>query len=73
MVRTAVSFGYPRQDAAPAKGGQGRKPLDTLVHEEHYYAYPGARHLSGSLKNVARNPILDQVPRRCAWRIKNSV
>ena len=38
QVRTAVSFGYPRQEAAgaPAKRSEGRKPLTTLVHEEHY-------------------------------------
>jgi nitroreductase len=37
-VRTAVSYGYPRQDPAGAaeKRSGGRKPLAALVHEEHY-------------------------------------
>jgi len=37
-VRTAVSFGYPPPTpaAASAPRGDGRKPADEVVHEEHW-------------------------------------
>jgi nitroreductase len=38
LVRTAVSFGYPREEMAGArpKRADARKPLSELVHEERY-------------------------------------
>jgi nitroreductase len=38
LVRTAISFGYPDEQAqrARAKPAQARKPLAVLVHEERY-------------------------------------
>jgi nitroreductase len=38
FVRTAISLGYPAEGAAASKGGQGRKSLSELVHEERYRA-----------------------------------
>ena len=36
-VRTAVAFGYPLASAGTVpKPGDGRKPLDALVHVDHY-------------------------------------
>ena len=37
-VRTAISLGYPDEQArGPRSGrGQARKPLDEIVHEERY-------------------------------------
>ena len=34
VVRTAISLGYP--DEGPRRGGQARKPLSEIVHEERY-------------------------------------
>jgi nitroreductase len=36
MVRTAVSLGYPDEEARRRRAGQGRKPLPEIVHEERY-------------------------------------
>jgi len=38
LVRTAISFGYPDEEARRArpKRAQARKPLSELVHEERY-------------------------------------
>ncbi len=33
--RYAIALGYPAEEAAPARFG-GRKPLDELVHHDHY-------------------------------------
>lgn len=38
LVRTAISLGYPDQEArhARTRSGQARKPLSEIVHEERY-------------------------------------
>src|SRR6266516_1826240 len=42
LVRTAISLGYPDEEARGArpKHPQARKPLTELVHEERYGAHP---------------------------------
>ena len=36
MVRTAISLGYPDEEARLRRPGQPRKPLSAFVHEERY-------------------------------------
>jgi len=36
MVRTAISLGYPDEEARRRRAGQPRKPLSEIVHEERY-------------------------------------
>ncbi len=38
LVRTVLSFGYPDEEARRARPPQpqARKPLETIVHQEHY-------------------------------------
>jgi nitroreductase len=36
MVRTAISLGYPDEEARRRRAGQARKPLSEIVHEERY-------------------------------------
>ena len=36
VVRTAISLGYPDEEARRARTGQARKPLPQIVHEERY-------------------------------------
>jgi hypothetical protein len=37
-VRTAISLGYPDEQACRPRSGRGpaRKPLDEIVHQERY-------------------------------------
>ena len=35
-VRTAISLGYPDEEARRRRAGQARKPLSEIVHEERY-------------------------------------
>ena len=35
-VRTAISLGYPDEEARRRRPGQARKPLSEIVHEERY-------------------------------------
>jgi nitroreductase len=35
-VRTVISLGYPDESARRRRGGQARKPLSEIVHEERY-------------------------------------
>ena len=36
LVRTTISLGYPDEEARRSRSGQGRKPLDEIVHYERY-------------------------------------
>jgi nitroreductase len=36
LVRTAISLGYPDEEARRSRSGRGRKPLDEIVHYERY-------------------------------------
>jgi len=36
LVRTAISLGYPDEEARRPGRGQARKPLEQIVHEERY-------------------------------------
>jgi nitroreductase len=36
MVRTAISLGYPDEEARRRRAGRARKPLSEIVHEERY-------------------------------------
>ena len=36
LVRTAISLGYPDEDARRSRSGRGRKPLDEIIHYERY-------------------------------------
>ena len=36
VVRTAISLGYPDEGARRSRGGQARKPLGEIMHEERY-------------------------------------
>jgi nitroreductase len=36
MVRTAISLGYPDEEARRQRAGRARKPLSEIVHEERY-------------------------------------
>ncbi len=37
VVRTAISLGYPDEEARPRRSrGQARKPLAEIVHEDRY-------------------------------------
>lgn len=36
LVRTAISLGYPDEEARRISPGQARKPLSEIVHEERY-------------------------------------
>ena len=36
VVRTAISLGYPDEEARRPRPGQARKPLSEIVHEERY-------------------------------------
>ena len=36
MVRTAISLGYPEEEARRRRAGEPRKPLSEIVHEERY-------------------------------------
>jgi nitroreductase len=36
VVRTAISLGYPDEGGRRSRGGQARKPLGEIMHEEHY-------------------------------------